>query len=60
MVTIQLTSDQAVVLRETLERFVSNLGHEIGNTDLMDYRNHLKARKKALLDVIGQLPGKAA
>jgi hypothetical protein len=57
MVHLDLTPEDAEVLGETLTSFLSDLRMEIADTDSMDYRDMLKARKAILvkvLDALGQ------
>jgi hypothetical protein len=57
MKQLQLDDAQASMLREVLESYVSDLGMEIADTDSMDFRQSLKARKQFLTSVIEQLAG---
>ena len=52
MVHIELDPTEAQVLRMVLESYLSDLRMEIANTDLMDFREKLKARKMVLRKVV--------
>ncbi len=42
---LTLTSEEASVLHEVLDNYVSDLRMEISNTDSMDFRERLKTKK---------------
>jgi hypothetical protein len=44
-VQLTLTSEEASVLHEVLDNYVSDLRMEISNTDSMDFRERLKTKK---------------
>ena len=48
MAQIELDTNEASVLRETLESVVSELGYEIANTDAKDFRDKLKEKQVVL------------
>lgn len=48
MQRLDLSSEEAYVLRETLESYLSDLRMEIADTDRLDYREQLKHRKTIL------------
>ena len=48
MVRLDLDPTEAEVLRMVLESYLSDLRMEIADTDLMDFREKLKARKVVL------------
>jgi len=50
-VRIELTAEEAAVLKETLDSFLSDLRMEIADTDRMDFREGLKRRKALLMRV---------
>lgn len=52
---LELDDDQADMLRQVLQSYVSDLGMEIADTDSMDYREGLKAKKAFLSSLIEQL-----
>ena len=52
MVQIELDPTEAEVLRMVLESYLSDLRMEIANTDSMDFREKLKARKMVLRKVV--------
>jgi hypothetical protein len=56
-VQFTLTSEEASVLREVLDNYVSDLRMEISNTDSMDFRERLKAKKVFLERLMNQLAG---
>jgi hypothetical protein len=45
---LELTSREAAVLASLLDTTLSDLSYEIANTDGLDYREHLKARRAVL------------
>jgi hypothetical protein len=55
MKQLELDDEQAVMLREILESYLSDLRMEIADTDSMDFREGLKTRASFLRSVIGQL-----
>jgi hypothetical protein len=52
MVQFELTPIEAEVLKMVLEDYLSDLRMEIADTDSMDYREKLKARKMVLRKVV--------
>ena len=52
MTQVELSEDEAMILRETLERFLSDLRMEIANTDSKEWRDALKHRKLTLMKII--------
>lgn len=50
---LDLSSEDAYVLRDTLEHYLSDLRLEIADTDRLGFRDRLKHRK-AILERIGQ------
>jgi hypothetical protein len=57
MVHIELEPHDAEVLRLALENYLSELRMEIANTDSLDYREELKARKAVLRRIVGMVGG---
>jgi|GEM_PF-825175 len=55
MITIQLTEEQAMHLKQSLELLLSDVRMEICDTDSGDFREGLKVEKHVLEDVIGQI-----
>lgn len=55
MVTIELTSREAEMLRFVLDSYLSDLRMEIADTDSMDFREALKEREVFLKKVLQQL-----
>ena len=55
MPNLELTEDEIKTLAEILESAVSDLGYEIANTDSMDYRDGLKAKKATAVAILGRL-----
>ncbi len=55
MLELKLSSAEQHVLMEVLDAAIADLGMEIGNTDLQDYREMLKERKQTLIKVVGNL-----
>ena len=52
MPTIELSREQADVLAQALESYLSDLRMEIADTDLKDFRDMLKHRKALLNEVL--------
>lgn len=55
MLELKLSAAEQKVLAEVLDAAISDLGMEIANTDLQDYREVLKARKQTLIKIVGDL-----
>jgi hypothetical protein len=55
MVHLQLEPTEAEVLRMVLESYLSDLRMEIADTDSMDFREKLKARKMVLRKVVSMI-----
>lgn len=55
MVNIELTEEEAAILKEALQSYLSDLRMEIADTDRMEFRDGLKARKMALMRVVETL-----
>jgi hypothetical protein len=55
MQTLELSSEEAYVLRETLETYLSDLRMEIADTDRMDFRDQLKHRRALIERVVDAL-----
>ena len=56
MIEIQLSTEEAAVLRDTLTGYLSDLRMEISATDLMDFREKLKDQERVLNTILDQLP----
>ena len=52
MVQIELSPTEAQVLKMVLKNYLSDLRMEIADTDSMDFREKLKARKMLLRKVV--------
>ncbi len=57
MTTLNLTSEQAEILRDALESYLSDLRMEIADTDNHDFRESLKAKEATLKQILEMLPG---
>jgi ribonuclease HII len=55
MIIFELTETEREVLLEAIESYVSDLRMEIADTDSMDYREMLKARKDVLSRILEHL-----
>lgn len=55
MATLTLSDEEAGLLKEILDGYLSDLRMEIADTDSMDFREMLKKRKAFLGRVIEQL-----
>jgi hypothetical protein len=56
MIHITLSSEEAVILREIIEAYLSDLRMEIADTDRMDFRDELKKKEIFLKDMLKILP----
>lgn len=54
---INLTADEAVMLREILNHYLSDLRMEVADTDAMDFREKLKQEEGFINRVLQQLDG---
>jgi hypothetical protein len=54
-INITLTENEKEVLAEALESYLSELGMEITDTDQMDYREKLKARRTVIQKILKDL-----
>ncbi len=55
MPRIDLSNDHAAILKEYLERVLSDLSVEIAGTDRRDYREEIKAERVLLHEIVEQL-----
>ena len=55
MVKLELTDEEKEILKETLEGEISDLGFEIADTEKMELREGLKAKKAVLKKVLDAL-----
>ena len=55
---LHLTEEDVKTVIDALERYVSELGMEIADTDTMDYRDKLKSQRISIYKVIDQLKKK--
>lgn len=55
MVRIELATNEASMLREILESFLSDLRMEVANTDQMDFREQLKTREVFIKSLLTRL-----
>lgn len=55
MVQITLTPEEAIILRDILNHYVSDLRMEIADTDAMDFREKLKNEEVFLNRLLRQL-----
>jgi hypothetical protein len=53
--TIQLTDEEAEILKSVLEEYISELRMEVSNTDSMDFREDLKRKEAILKRLAGQV-----
>jgi hypothetical protein len=56
MVHIELSADEAVMLREVLEGKLRDLSAEINRTDHIDFKEMLRKTERALERLVAQLP----
>jgi len=52
MPTVELSREQAEVLAQVLDSYLSDLRMEIADTDLQDFRDKLKQRKAVLNQIL--------
>lgn len=55
MVVVQLSSEEAVLIRRLMELLLSDVRMEISGTDSVAFREMLKEEKAALQNLVGQL-----
>lgn len=55
MIRIELTDSEATTLQDVLDSYLSDLRMEIADTDRMEFRESLKAKKKVIEGVLGRL-----
>ena len=55
MTTLNLTSEQAETLRDTLESYLSDLRMENADTENHDFREALKAKEDTLKQILEML-----
>lgn len=58
MIQIELTSEEAGILREILTSYLSDLRMEIAGTENMDFREALKKKEALLKKLIQRLEGR--
>lgn len=57
---LELTMEEAKLLKEALTCMISELGMEIADTDLKDFRDRLKKRKALLMGMMDRISKIAA
>ncbi len=60
MVRVDFSDEEAALVREILESYVSEVGLEIHKTDTYDFRTNLKHNKAIAMDLIGRMHRMAA
>ena len=55
MIRLDLDPREAEVLCEVLDGYLADLRMEIADTDLLDYRQRLKARKEVIIKALAGL-----
>jgi hypothetical protein len=55
MIQLNLSETEKQILIETLQSDVNDLAYEIGNTDLLSFRNLLRERRRVLGEIIQEL-----
>lgn len=55
MLQLELTEQERETLTEVLNIFLSDLRHEITDTDRLDYRNRLKEQEQMIKRMLGKL-----
>ena len=56
MIEISLNDEEAGILRAILDSYLSDLRQEISATDLVQFKETLKARKQVIMKVLDALP----
>lgn len=56
MITINLSAEEATMLRAILESYLGDLRMEISNTDQMDFREGLKTTERFIKSLLERLP----
>ncbi len=57
---VELSMEEATILKEALTGEISELGMEIADTDQKDFRDNLKKRKEILRGIVDKLQKIAA
>ncbi len=60
MIEMRLEDQEAGMMEELLETYLSDLSFEIGRTDEYDFRQELKRKKHMVQDVISRMHEKAS
>ena len=55
MAQLDINTQEAATLKEVLDFYLSELRMEIADTDRMDFREQLKAKKKLLVDIAARV-----
>jgi hypothetical protein len=55
MIKLELTDDEAKILRNVIENYTSHLEVEIHRTEKREFREALEAREKFLHSMVGRL-----
>lgn len=55
MLILSLTDEETEILVESLEGYITELSHEIADTDSMDYRENLKRKKNRLNKILKEI-----
>jgi hypothetical protein len=53
--TIKLSDSETEILSEVLESYLSDMSMEISDTDKMDYREKLKARRTVIRKILKEI-----
>ena len=52
MIHLDLTTEEQEVLKNALESYLSDLRYEIADTDRLEFREQLKAKKAVLVKIL--------
>jgi len=55
MIQLALTQEESVILKDILDNYLSDLRQEISATDLVEFKEILKARKDVITKVLDAL-----
>ncbi|GAB4108643.1 MAG: hypothetical protein Kow001_06740 [Acidobacteriota bacterium] len=55
MVELRLDQEEAAILRQVLDSYLSDLRMEVANTDLLEFRERLKHEESVLKELLRRL-----
>lgn len=57
MIQLNLTQEEASILKDLLEDYLSDLRMEVADTDMQDFRDRLKQEEATIKKILGTLGG---